>query len=155
MNKQRVTLFLLKVVVFSTLLSAIALPEILAQINPLWMLLLYTYWLINFEAKGRLLIALVLGVLLDIMQGDILGQNALALVLASVFVLNVKQSFYVSNLSTQQVYVFGAASIYLLSMLGVHVLTQGFNFSYWLLLTPLSSALVWPIVRLLLAKCRH
>lgn len=155
MNKQRVTLFLLKVVIFSTLLSAIALPEILAQINPLWMLLLYTYWLINFEAKGRLLIALVLGVLLDIMQGDILGQNALALVLASAFVLNVKQSFYVSNLSTQQVYVFGAASIYLLSMLGVHVLTQGFNFSYWLLLTPLSSALVWPIVRLLLAKCRH
>ena len=155
MNKQRVTLFLLKGVIFSTLLSAIALPEILAQINPLWMLLLYTYWLINFEAKGRLLIALVLGVLLDIMQGDILGQNALALVLASAFVLNVKQSFYVSNLSTQQVYVFGAASIYLLSMLGVHVLTQGFNFSYWLLLTPLSSALVWPIVRLLLAKCRH
>ena len=155
MNKQRVTLFLLKVVIFSTLLSAIALPEILAQINPLWMLLLYTYWLINFEAKGRLLIALVLGVLLDIMQGDILGQNALALVLASAFVLNVKQSFYVSNLSTQQVYVFGAASIYLLSMLGVHVLTQGFSFSYWLLLTPLSSALVWPIVRLLLAKCRH
>ena len=155
MNKQRVTLFLLKVVIFSTLLSAIALPEILAQINPLWMLLLYTYWLINFEAKGRLLIALVLGVLLDIMQGDILGQNALALVLASAFVLNVKQSFYVSNLSTQQVYVFGAASIYLLSMLGVHILTQGFNFSYWLLLTPLSSALVWPIVRLLLAKCRH
>ena len=155
MNTQRVYLFLLKVVVFSTLLSAIALPEILAQINPLWMLLLYTYWLINFEAKGRLIIALILGVLLDIMQGDILGQNALALILSSAFVLSVKQSFYVSNLSTQQVYVFGASSIYLLSMLGVHVLTQGFNFSYWLLLTPLSSALVWPIVRLLLTKCRH
>jgi len=100
-------------------------------------------------------LALLLGVLLDILQGDILGQNALALILSSAFIVNVKQSFFVSNLSTQQVYVFVASSIYLGLFLLVHTLIQGFNFSYYLLFAPLTGALFWPLVKLALSKCKH
>ena len=97
----------------------------------------------------------MLGVLLDILHGDILGQNALALILSSAFIFNVKQSFNMSNLNTQRVYVFSAASIYLSLILLVHTLTQGFNFSYYLLLAPLTSALFWPVIKFALSKCRH
>jgi len=155
MNKQRTYIFLLKITIFSLIISAIPLPDLISNAQPFWMLLLYTYWLVNFPAKGRLIIALILGLLLDILHGDILGQNALALIFASAFITNVKQSFYVSNLSTQQVYVFGSSVVYLLTFLTVHALTQGFNFDYLILISPLTGAILWPVVRLLLSKCRH
>lgn len=155
MNRSRSLSFLLKVSLFALILSALPLPAIVSDVVPFWLLLFYTYWLVHFSSKGRLLIALVLGVILDVLHGDILGQNGLALVLSSAFIIYVKQSFSVSNTSTQQVYVFGAALIYLSSLLAVHLLTQGFNLSYWILLAPLISALIWPVVCWLLVKCRH
>ena len=155
MSKSRSLSFLLKVSLFALILSAIPLPSVLSDVAPFWLLLFYTYWLIYFSSKGRLIIALLLGIVLDVLHGDILGQNGLALVLSSAFIIYVKQSFSVSNTSTQQVYVFGASLIYLSTLLAVHLLTQGFNLSYWILVAPLVSALIWPVVYWLLSKCRH
>jgi len=155
MTFQRPYLFLAKTTLFALIISSAPASQTLLEVSPFWVLLFFIYWLINFPAKGRFFLALILGVLIDILHGDILGQNALALILSSAFIVNVKQSFYVSNLSTQQVYVFSAASIYLSLILLVHILTQGFNFSYYLLFTPLTSALFWPVIKLALSKCRH
>ncbi|MBT3277307.1 MAG: rod shape-determining protein MreD [Candidatus Thioglobus sp.] len=155
MNIQRPYLFLFKITLFALILSALPLHETILDSSPFWMLLLYTYYLIHFPVKGSLFIALILGVLLDILQGDILGQNALALIVASIFINNVKQSFYVSNLSTQQVYVFLSSSIYLAFFFLTYSLIHDFTDNYYLLLTPLTSALIWPFVRFLLFKCRH
>ncbi|HIC41130.1 MAG TPA: rod shape-determining protein MreD [Piscirickettsiaceae bacterium] len=155
MTTERPYIFLVKITLFALIISAVPLSQIVLEISPFWMLLFFIYWLTYFSAKGRFFLALILGVLVDILHGDILGQNALALILSGAFIANVKQSFFVSNLSTQQVYVFVASSIYLGFFLLVHTLIQGFNFSYYLLLTPLSGALFWPVVRLLLSKCKH
>lgn len=155
MNIQRPYLFLFKITLFAFILSALPFNEVILDSSPFWMLLLYSYWLVNFPVKGSLFIALILGVLLDILQGDLLGQNALALIMASIFINNVKQSFYVSNLSTQQVYVFISSSIYLAFLFLTHALIHGLTDNYYLLLAPLTSALIWPVVRFFLAKCRH
>ena len=155
MNTQRPYIFLFKITLFSLILSVLPFNEIILDMSPFWMLLLYTYWLVYFPAKGSLFIALILGILLDILQGDILGQNALALILASIFINNVKQSFRVSNLSTQQVYVFASSGIYLAFYFLTHLLMHGINVNYYLLLAPLTGAILWPVVRFSLAKCRH
>ncbi|MDG2395574.1 rod shape-determining protein MreD [Candidatus Thioglobus sp.] len=155
MNTQRPYIFLFKITLFSFILSVLPFNEIILDVSPFWMLLLYTYWLVYFPAKGSLFIALILGSLLDILQGDILGQNALALILASIFINNVKQSFRVSNLSTQQVYVFTSSGIYLTFYFLTHLLMHGINVNYYLLLAPLTGAILWPVVRFSLAKCRH
>ena len=155
MTTQRPYIFLAKITPFALIISAVPLSQIVLEISPFWMLLFFIYWLTYFSAKGRFFLALILGILVDILHGDILGQNALALILSAAFIANVKQSFFVSNLSTQQVYVFVASSIYLGLFLLVHTLIQDFNFSYYLLLTPLSGALFWPVVQLLLSKFKH
>ena len=155
MTTQRPYIFLAKITPFALIISAVPLSQIVLEISPFWMLLFFIYWLTYFSAKGRFFLALILGILVDILHGDILGQNALALILSAAFITNVKQSFFVSNLSTQQVYVFVASSIYLGLFLLVHTLIQDFNFSYYLLLTPLSGALFWPVVQLLLSKFKH
>ena len=155
MNIQRPYIFLFKITLFAFILSALPFNDAILDSSPFWMLLLYTYWLIHFPVKGSLFIALLLGVLLDILQGDILGQNALALIVASIFINSVKQSFYVSNLSTQQVYVFLSSCLYLAIFLLSHFLIHGFTDNYYLLLAPLTSALIWPVVRFFLFKCKH
>ena len=158
MNAQRPYIFLVKTMLFALIISALSLPlpEIILDTAPLWMLLFFTYWLTNFNVQRQFFIALILGVLIDVLYGDILGQNALALILSAAFITKIRQSFSVSNISTQQIYILAASSIYLGVLLSVHSLSiQGFDFNYYLLFTPLTSALLWPVVQLLLSKCRR
>ena len=119
------------------------------------MLIFFIYWVIYTDTKGLYLLALILGLLTDILQGSILGQNALALLISSAFIFNVKKSFYVSNLTTQQVYVFFASLIYLITLILTHLAIQGFDFSLLVILSPFTGAIIWPIVRLFLTKLKH
>ena len=154
MNAQRPYIFLIKITFFALILSSIPLNEVLLNTSPFWLLLFYIYWLAYFSTKANFFIALILGVLIDSLHGDILGQNALALILSSLFISSVKQSFFVSNLSTQQIYVFISSSIYLLFFLLTSILTQDFVLNYYVFLAPFTSALIWPVVRFLLSKCK-
>ena len=137
------------------IVGAISLPSILEMTSPFWMLIFFIYWIIYTDTKALYLFALILGLLTDILQGSILGQNALALLISSAFIFNVKKSFYVSNLTTQQVYVFLASLFYLIALILTHLAIQGFDFSWLILLSPFTGAIIWPLVRLFLAKLRH
>ncbi|BAS67583.1 MAG: rod shape-determining protein MreD [Gammaproteobacteria bacterium] len=155
-HAQRPYIFLIKITLFALIINTLPLPEILLNVMPFTMLLFFSYWLICFKTHGQFFIALTLGVLIDILHGDILGQNALALILSSAFIIKIQQSLVVSNITTQQIYLFVASSIYLGILLLVHDLsTQSFDFNYYLLLTPFTGALLWPLVQLLLSKCKH
>ncbi|MFP6776613.1 MAG: rod shape-determining protein MreD [PS1 clade bacterium] len=155
MKTNRPYQFLLKIIIFALIMSGIPLPTILLLASPFWILIFYVYWIIFFTAKGRLFLALIIGLLIDILHGSLLGQNALALILSSAFIINVKQSFYVSNISTQQIYVFAASAIYLLTFLLIHILIQGLDFSWIVLLVPLTTSLFWQPVKFILTKLRH
>ncbi len=154
-NYRRPYISLLKITLLALIVSALPLPEIVLGIAPFWMLLFFAYWVTTFTSKGLFFLALLLGVLIDVLYGDILGQNALALILSSAFISNVKQSLLVSNITTQQIYLFVASIIYLAVLLLVHGLSiQTFSFDPYLLFKPFLSALLWPVVQLLLSKLR-
>ncbi|SMM98961.1 Rod shape-determining protein MreD [uncultured Candidatus Thioglobus sp.] len=156
MNTRKPYVYFTKTALLALIISTLPLPLIALEVSPFWILLLFVYWITRFTVYGVFFLALFLGLLVDILYGDVLGKNALALILSSAFIVNVKQSFSVSNLSTQQVYVFIASAIYLAILLSVHsLLIQELRFSYYLLLAPLSSALIWPIVRYFLARIKH
>jgi rod shape-determining protein MreD len=155
MTNQNPILLLSKISIFALIIGAISLPLIIELSSPFWMLVFFVYWVIYTDGKWLYLSALILGLLMDVLQGGILGQNALALVISSAFILNVKKSFFVSNLTTQQVYIFLASLIYLITFLLTHILVQGFDFSWLILISPFSSAIMWPIIRFLLAKLKH
>ena len=146
---------LIKISIIAFIISAISLPSFLELASPFWLLSFFCYWLIYSKSKNIYSAAFILGILLDILQGGILGQNSLALVLSSAFILNVKKSFFVSNLTTQQVYIFLGSLIYLIVFLLVHQLSHGLNFDWLILLSPLTGAIFWPLIRSLLAKLKH
>ncbi len=155
MINQPQLLLLLKVTILAFILGSISLPNILELVSPIWLLLFFIYWLIYSDSNGIFSAALILGLLLDILQGAILGQNALALIISSAFILSVKKSFFVSNLTTQQVYVFIASLIYLILFLVTHLVVQGLHIQWLILFVPFTGALVWPVVRFLLAKLKQ
>ena len=155
MTKNNSLLLLTKITIISLIIGAISLPSVLEIVSPFWMLIFIIYWIIYTDTKALYLFALILGLLTDILQGSILGQNALALLISSAFIFNVKKSFYVSNLTTQQVYVFIASLIYLIALILTHIAIQGFDFSWLILLSPFTGSIIWPFVRLLLAKLKH
>ena len=155
MTKNNSLLLLTKITIIALIVGAISLPSILEIVSPFWMLIFFIYWIIYTDTKALYLLALILGLLTDILQGSILGQNALALLISSAFIFNVKKSFYVSNLTTQQVYIFIASLIYLIALISIHIAIQGFDFSWFIILSPFTSSIIWPLVRLLLAKLKH
>ena len=148
-------LLLLKISLIALIVNAISLPQFVEIISPFWILIFYIYWLIYSENKAAYIIALLLGLILDLSQGDILGQNALALILGSAVILRVKKSFYVSNITTQQIYVFIASFVYLVALLIIQIAMSGINFDWLILFAPLTSFIIWPFVRFLLAKLKH
>ena len=155
MTKNNSLLLLTKITIIALIVGAILLPTILEIVSPFWMLIFFIYWVIYTDTKAIYLFALILGLLTDILQGSILGQNALALLISSAFILNVKKSFYVSNLTTQQVYVFIASLIYLIALILTHIAIQGFDFSWLIIISPFTASIIWPVVRLFLAKLKH
>ena len=155
MTNQNPILLLSKISIFALIIGAISLPLVIELSSPLWMLVCFVYWVIYTDGKWIYLSALILGLLMDVLQGGILGQNALSLVISSAFIFNVKKSFFVSNLTTQQVYIFLSSLIYLITFLLIHILVQGFDFSWLILISPFSSAIIWPFIRFLLAKLKH
>jgi len=146
---------LVKISIIAFITGAISLPSFLELASPFWLLPFFSYWVIYSNGKNIYTTAFILGILLDIIEGGTLGQNAVALVLSSAFILNVKKSFFVSNLTTQQVYIFLGSIIYLIIFLLVHQLTQGLNFEWLILLSPFTSAILWPLIRYLLAKLKQ
>ena len=146
---------LVKISIIAFIIGAISLPSFLELASPFWLLPFFGYWVIYSNGKNIFASAFILGILLDIIQGGTLGQNALAIVLSAAFILNVKKSFFVSNITTQQVYIFLGSLIYLIIFLLVHQLTQGLNFEWVILLSPFTSAILWPLIRYLLAKLKQ
>ena len=155
MTNNNSLLLLTKITIIALIVGVISLPSALEIVSPFWMLIFFIYWIIYTDTKALYLFALILGLLTDILQGSILGQDALALLISSAFIFNVKKSFYVSNLTTQQVYVFFASLIYLIALILTHTAIQGFDFSWLIILSPFTGAIIWPLVRLFLAKLKH
>tara|TARA_B110000090_G_scaffold117387_1_gene130753 strand:- start:43 stop:510 length:468 start_codon:yes stop_codon:yes gene_type:complete len=155
MNNTTHFFLLVKISIIAFIIGTISLPSFLELASPFWLLSFFIYWLIYSNGKSVFTSAFILGILLDVLQGGILGQNALALVLSSAFILNVKKSFFISNITTQQVYVFISTLIYLITFLLIHSLVHGFNIKWLILLTPITSAILWPLIRILLAKLKE
>ena len=155
MRERNDNLLLLKISLIALIVNAIALPQFIEIISPFWILIFYIYWLIYSETKAAYIVALLLGLILDIFQGDILGQNALALILSSAVIMRVKKSFYVSNITTQQIYIFMASLVYLVTLLITQITMLGINFDWLILFAPITSSIIWPFVRFLLAKLKH
>lgn len=126
-------------------LAVLPLPRWLLAARPEWLALALIYWVIALPHRVGILSALVLGVLMDVVEGAVLGQNALALVVVALLSLMLYQRLRVFSLSQQVAVVFVLVGIHQLICQWVQNLEGAGATDFAFLLPALTSALLWPV----------
>jgi rod shape-determining protein MreD len=140
---------------FAGLLTVLPLPAWLQWGRPEWVTLILIYWCIALPHRVGIATALVAGVGVDVLEGAILGQHALALVVVALLSLLLYQRLRVYSIGQQAGVVFILVGIsqlicqWIQNIEGVSALPRLF------LLPALSSALLWPVVLLALRGLRR
>jgi rod shape-determining protein MreD len=137
------------------LLDAMPLPDWAVDARPLWVALVLIYWCMALPERIGIGIAWVLGLLLDVMQGTLLGQYALGLVVVAYVTVQTHRGVRVFPLLQQAVLVGFLLLFYLLLSLWVRGIVglPPEKWSYWL--PAVTSMVLWPWIFIILRDLRR
>jgi len=136
-------------------LAVLPLPEWLAWGRPEWVALVLIYWVIALPQRVGLVTSLGLGLMLDVVEGAVLGQNAFALIVIALLALLLYQRLRVFSVMQQAGVVFVLVGINQMICQWVQNLEGAGATTMLFLLPAFSSALLWPVVFHLLRGMRR
>ncbi len=131
----------------SMVLAIINLPDFVPAemgfLRPEWVTLVLIYWLITLPKHVGIIIAWVVGMLMDLLSGSLLGQHAIAFVLVAFVISRFTQRLRMFRLWQQSIFIFAIVGMNQLINLWVGIFTGTVEWTFWYLLPSLISALVW------------
>ena len=136
----------------AVLLAVFPVPLWLQWARPEWVSLVLIYWVIALPQRIGIVVAFLLGLLLDVVEGAVPGQNALALSVVAYLSLVLYQRLRVFNIWQQAAVVFVLVGINQLVCQWLQSLVAAGAQTWQFLLPALVSALLWPGV---LSVLRH
>ena len=137
-------LIILITIILGLFISLITLP--LGYYAPEWMLLVITYWAIALPSNNKLFLAFLIGIIVDIVYGQVLGISSLFYVLLIYIILRLYNSLRYMTIAQQ------AVVLFVFIFLKQHLLVWAYfiidrNIDYQALLVgSLVSASIWPII---------
>ena len=137
------------------MLAVVPLPAWLLWARPEWVALVLIYWVVALPQRIGVLWAAGVGLLLDLVEGAVLGQNALALAVVAFLGLVLYQRVRLYNLWQQAGVVFMLLGINQLLGQWVQNLTGQGAQTLLFLMPALMGALLWPGVFILLRFLRR
>ena len=108
------------------------------------------FWTVHQPQRVGIGAAFVFGLLMDVHQGALLGQNALAYTVLSFFAITMHRRlswFTVGSQALQVLPLFAAAHVV---EVGLRLMTGGAFPGFWVFLAPLLETLLWPVATLVL-----
>ena len=113
--------------------------------RPEWLALTLVHWGLVSPKKSSLILAWFIGLLLDVVQGSVLGQHAFGLLLVLFITLRMRPRILKDSLFQQLFLLFLSLGTYLLINLWIMGVTGNTppGWGYWL--TVITSLLVWPL----------
>jgi len=136
-------------------LTVFPLPMEVRWTRPDWAALVLIYWVLALPQRVGIVVAFVVGLCVDLLEGTMLGQHALALSLVAYLTLVLYQRLRQFNMLQQAFIVFVMVGVsqltsqWLQSLSGVGSITPLF------LVPAMLSALLWPATLLLLRRLRR
>ncbi len=137
------------------LLTALPLPAWADDWRPAWVAMVLIYWCMALPGRIGIGIAWCLGLLLDVQQGALLGQNALGLALIAYFILQIHKRFRLFPLVQQSCLVGFMIIFYLLIsswVIGIMGIPPQ-AWTYWM--PAVSSMILWPWLFVVLRDIRR
>jgi rod shape-determining protein MreD len=142
-------------VVAGLVLTVFPLPAWLDVLRPAFMALVVLYWSVNAPRLGGIALGFFSGLALDVFQGPVLGQHALALSLVAYIAVREHQRIRTKPPLQQALMVFGALAVYEFVMFAIdgwsgHPVTSPLRWVH-----TVTGALIWPPVAAILAYRSH
>lgn len=138
--------FIFVTFVVSLVLMLLPMPEWAIWYRPIWPAIVLIYWIIEAPHSVNLGVAWVTGICLDVLNGTLLGEHALGMILMAYFVARLHTQLRMFPLLQQAVFVFFLILFYQFVIFCV----QGFigqlptTWLYWS--ASVTSMLLWPWV---------
>lgn len=137
------------------LFSVIPLPDWARWARPEWVAMVLIYWIIALPHRVGIGAAFATGLMLDVVEGSPLGENAFALAIVAYLALSLYQRMRMYAFWQQSGIVFVLIGLNQLLCHWVQTLTTKVAPTMLFLLPAFVSALLWPTAMLLLRKIRR
>jgi rod shape-determining protein MreD len=133
------------------ILTVLPLPRWLDVLRPAFLVLTVLYWSVNAPRAGGLAIGFFAGLMLDVFQGPVLGEHALALSLITYIAVREHQRIRSKPAIQQALIVFPALMLYEVVLFMIdgwtgHPVTSPLRWVH-----TASGALIWPPVAVILS----
>lgn len=136
-------------------LTLLPMPDWTVWLRPSWVLLVLIYWTMNVPYSVNVGTAWAMGIILDVLNGTLLGEHALALTIVVYFVARMHSRMRMFSLLQQGLCIFLFVLIYQFILYCV----QGFIGELphdWLYWSPaVTSMLLWPWVYSIMRNSRR
>jgi len=147
----RGTWFIIFTLLCAAVLGIVPLPVWLELWRPEWIVLVVVYWVIALPHRVGLLTAWLTGFFIDVLEGSLLGLNAIALTLMAYVALNLYQRLRMFTPLQQSTTILMLTGVHQLLIFWVLTATgQNTPGNLLFVLSAVSSALLWPLVFVLL-----
>ena len=142
---------LLLSVLVALILTVLPLPPWLDVVRPAFLVLTVLYWSVNAPRAGGLAIGFFAGLLLDVFQGPVLGEHALALSLITYIAVREHQRIRSKPAIQQALIVFAALILYEVVLFMIdgwtgHPVTSPLRWVH-----TVTGALIWPAAAAILS----
>ena len=141
--------------VAALMLSVISMPEWARYWRPDWVALVLIYWCIALPERVGIGSAWFVGLLLDILNGTLLGSYAFSLAVVAYLAIVMHQRTRVLPLAHQAITILVLVIMYRMLLWWIDGITSqpSGSWEYWL--TPVVDTLLWPWTFLLLRSLRR
>jgi rod shape-determining protein MreD len=145
MRRKRPIGFITLTFIIAVFLTILPLPEWAQYARPFWIMLVLIYWVMVMPEYVCVGTAWFLGLLIDVIQGTVLGQHALAMMVVAYLTYKLQYQLRVFPVWQQAIAVFLFISFAQLLVLWSNALMGQSVASYWQQwIAVLFSAILWP-----------
>jgi rod shape-determining protein MreD len=132
------------------ILTVLPLPSWADMVRPQFLVLAVLYWSVNAPRTGDIAFGFFAGLMLDIFQGPVLGEHALALALISYIAVREHQRIRSKPMFQQALIVFAALVVYEFVLFAIdgwtgHPITSPLRWIH-----TVTGALIWPFAAAML-----
>ncbi|MDX1900606.1 MAG: rod shape-determining protein MreD [Gammaproteobacteria bacterium] len=140
---------------FAFVLMLLPMPEWTAWLRPAWVLMVLLYWIVMLPNRFGIATAWIVGCLLDIVNGTLLGEHALAMTIAAFIAVRIQIRFRLFPWMQQGFAVLLIVFAYQLVLFCVEGFTgqPPMRWLYWL--SSVTSMLFWPWIYSVLRHCQR
>ena len=130
-------------------------PAELGFTRPDWVALVILYWVIALPHRVSLVTVWLVGLIMDVLLGDLIGQHAFCYVIITYITANLYQRLRMFSVWQQAAVIFAILGINHIVGFWVESIAGLSEWSLWYLLPALTGALLWPWMFLLLRSLRR